>query len=104
MVKLPVITAFGGYGPAGRSSSHHAFRRMIIESLSEEERQDTLLSLAILMGILKYDEGGYYDISGKRFTPAQAAARIKDEALREPLSEKLRATTLMSMLLPAMQN
>jgi acetoacetyl-[acyl-carrier protein] synthase len=36
MVKLPVITAFGGYGPAGRSSSHHAFRRMIIESLSEE--------------------------------------------------------------------
>ena len=57
MVKLPVITAFGGYGPAGRSSSHHAFRRMVIESLSEEERQQTLLSLAILMGILKYDEG-----------------------------------------------
>jgi acetoacetyl-[acyl-carrier protein] synthase len=89
MVKLPVITAFGGYGPAGRSSSHHAFRRMIIESLSEKERQETLLSLAILMGVLKYDEGGYCDISGKKFTPAQAAARIKDEALEGTLIRKI---------------
>ncbi|RAY81513.1 beta-ketoacyl synthase [Enterobacter cloacae] len=85
MVKLPVITAFGGYSPAGRSSFHHAFRRMIIDSLSEEERQETLLSLAILMGVLKYDEGGYCDISGKRFTPAQAAAQIKDETLEGTL-------------------
>ena len=44
MVKLPVITAFGGYGPAGRSSSHHAFRRIIIESLSEKERKEILLA------------------------------------------------------------
>lgn len=89
MVKLPVITAFGGYSPAGRSSSHHAFRRMIIESLSEEERQETLLSLAILMGVLKYDEGGCCDISGKRFTPAQAAASIKDEVLEGTLIRKI---------------
>ncbi|XGI78516.1 beta-ketoacyl synthase [Enterobacter hormaechei] len=89
MAKLPVITAFGGYGPAGRSSSHHAFRRMIIESLSEEERQQTLLSLAILMGVLKYDEGGYCDNSCKRFTPAQAAAKIKDEALKGTLIRKI---------------
>ncbi|ENH9678241.1 TPA: beta-ketoacyl synthase [Enterobacter asburiae] len=89
MVKLPVITAFGGYGPAGRSSSHHAFRRMIIESLSEKERQETLLSLAILMGMLKYDEGGYCDVSGKIFTPAQAAARIKDEVLEGTLIRKI---------------
>lgn len=89
MVKLPVITAFGGYGPAGRSSSHHAFRRMVIESLSEEERQQTLLSLAILMGLLKYDEGGYCDISGKRFTPDQAAATIKNEALEGSLIRKI---------------
>ncbi|WP_258525056.1 beta-ketoacyl synthase [Enterobacter sp. 148H3] len=58
---------------------------MIIDSLSEEERQETLLSLAILMGVLKYDEGGYCDISGKRFTPAQAAAQIKDETLEGTL-------------------
>ncbi|KPU02364.1 hypothetical protein AN697_23215 [Enterobacter cloacae subsp. cloacae] len=89
MVKLPVITAFGGYGPAGRSSSHHTFRRMVIESLSEEERQQTLLSLAILMGLLKYDEGGYCDISGKRFTPDQAAATIKNEALEGSLIRKI---------------
>lgn len=89
MAKLPVITAFGGYSPAGRSSYHHAFRRMIIESLSEEERQQTLLSLAILMGVLKYEKGGYCDNSGKRFTPAQAAANIKDEALEGTLIRKI---------------
>ena len=30
---LPVIVGFGGYSAAGRSSSHQAFRRMILESL-----------------------------------------------------------------------
>ncbi|WP_395314521.1 beta-ketoacyl synthase [Enterobacter sp. ECC-249] len=62
---------------------------MIIESLSEEERQQALLSLAILMGVLKYDKGGYCDSSGKRFTPAQAAANIKDEALEGTLIRKI---------------
>ena len=39
MSRLPVIVGFGGYNAAGRSSSHHGFRRMVIESLPAAERQ-----------------------------------------------------------------
>ena len=31
---LPLIVGFGGFNAAGRSSSHQAFRRMVLESLS----------------------------------------------------------------------
>ena len=29
----PVIVGFGGVNPAGRSSSHHGYRRMVIDEL-----------------------------------------------------------------------
>ncbi|CAM3847720.1 beta-ketoacyl synthase [Xenorhabdus thuongxuanensis] len=89
MSKLPVITAFGGYGPAGRSSSYHAFRRMVIDSLHEEQQQETILSLALLMGLLKYDHNGYYYLHEERLSAAQAAAEIKEAALEGSLIRKI---------------
>ena len=58
---LPVIVGFGGYNAAGRSSSHQAFRRMVLESLTAEQQQQTIISLACLMGLVKSVEGGYED-------------------------------------------
>jgi len=52
MAKLPIIVGFGGVNAAGRASEHHAYRRMIIESLTEKEREDTILGLAVMMGLL----------------------------------------------------
>lgn len=52
-VKLPVIVGFGGFNAAGRSSGHQAYRRMILESLAEDERRSTLNSLACLMDLPK---------------------------------------------------
>ncbi|MDP2506184.1 beta-ketoacyl synthase [Oceanobacter sp. 3_MG-2023] len=49
MKNLAVITGFGGINAAGRSSGHHAFRRMIFESLTGAKREQTLTSLASLM-------------------------------------------------------
>jgi acetoacetyl-[acyl-carrier protein] synthase len=46
---LPVIVGFGGYSAAGRSSSHQAFRRMVLESLPAQEQLDTVVGLACLM-------------------------------------------------------
>ena len=51
MPNLPVIVGFGGVNPAGRLSMHHAFRRMVIDSLSSEKQDSTYQSLAGLMGI-----------------------------------------------------
>lgn len=50
MKNLAVITSFGGINAAGRSSGHHAFRRIVIDALNQQQRADTLASLATLMG------------------------------------------------------
>lgn len=48
MKKLPVIVGFGGINPAGRSSFHHAYRRMVHEALSEEDKAPMFKGLASL--------------------------------------------------------
>ncbi|HTN30298.1 MAG TPA: hypothetical protein VL178_05620, partial [Pseudomonas sp.] len=56
MSRLPVIVGFGGYNSAGRSSFHHSFRRMVIESLDSESRQQTLTGLAVMMKQVSYSD------------------------------------------------
>lgn len=51
MSHLPVIVSFGGVNAAGRSSYHHAYRRLIIDSLSAETAQHTWRALAAMMNI-----------------------------------------------------
>ena len=41
-VSLPLIVGHGGYNAAGRSSSHQAFRRMILESLPQQQNNRQL--------------------------------------------------------------
>lgn len=50
MSVLPVITAFGGISPAGRSACHHGFQRLIFDVLERQKQQQTLASLATLCG------------------------------------------------------
>jgi len=49
MKKLPVIVGFGGINAAGRSSFHHAYRRMVHDALPEKEKKEMFQSLAALM-------------------------------------------------------
>lgn len=49
MKKLPVIVGFGGINPAGRSSFHHAYRRMVHEALPESDTAPMFKGLAALM-------------------------------------------------------
>ena len=46
---IPLIIGAGGINPAGRVSGHHAYRRLVIDSLSREKQERTYLSLAKLM-------------------------------------------------------
>lgn len=50
MLNLPVIVAAGGVNSAGRTSGHHAYRRMVLDHLSLDHRRDTEAALAALMG------------------------------------------------------
>ena len=49
MSRLPVIVGFGGINPAGRSSGHHGYRRLVIDNLNSEKAGRTFTSLAALM-------------------------------------------------------
>ena len=46
---IPLIIGAGGINPAGRVSGHHAYRRLVIDSLSRKKQERTYLSLAKLM-------------------------------------------------------
>jgi acetoacetyl-[acyl-carrier protein] synthase len=48
---LPVIVGFGGVNPAGRSSFHHGYRRLVIDALSQDKAARTYQSLAAIMGL-----------------------------------------------------
>ncbi|WP_196140390.1 beta-ketoacyl synthase [Aliikangiella sp. G2MR2-5] len=49
MQKLPVIVGFGGINAAGRSSFHHAYRRLVHEVMKEEELAPMFEGLSKLM-------------------------------------------------------
>ena len=49
MSALPVITAFGGINPAGRSACHHGFHRLVLDALDSATQQRTLAALGALM-------------------------------------------------------
>jgi acetoacetyl-[acyl-carrier protein] synthase len=51
-VRLPIIVGFGGINAAGRSSSHQAYRRLVIDALPEVQAAETWASLASLMGLV----------------------------------------------------
>jgi len=50
-VRLPIIVGFGGINAAGRSSSHQAYRRLVIDALPQAQASETWASLASLMGL-----------------------------------------------------
>ena len=74
MSHLPIIVGFGGFNAAGRTSGHHAYRRMVIESLSVPERQETLAGLAVMMGLVSCEAGEYRDTHGAPLTLADIEA------------------------------
>jgi acetoacetyl-[acyl-carrier protein] synthase len=47
--RLPVIVGFGGINPAGRSSAHHGYRRLVIDHLTTDKADRTFASLSALM-------------------------------------------------------
>lgn len=89
MARLPIITGFGGYNAAGRSSFHHGFRRMVIESIDEQSRRETLAGLGVMTKILSCDENGFVDRNGEHIELEQLEARYGDEILDTTLIRRI---------------
>ncbi|MAZ86346.1 MAG: beta-ketoacyl synthase [Cellvibrionaceae bacterium] len=86
MSRLPIIVGFGGYNAAGRSSFHHGFKRMVIESIDKESRQETLAGLGVMTKIIKANESGFYTHDG---------LELSLQEIEEQLGEKILAATLI---------
>ncbi len=89
MSKLPVIIGFGGINPAGRSSSHHAYRRLILDKLATNDAQSTLLGLATLMGEIQTSNGKLLDRSGAEVSAQQFDSRFKPLLLNNTLIRRI---------------
>ncbi|TVP89874.1 MAG: beta-ketoacyl synthase [Pseudomonadaceae bacterium] len=89
MSSLPVIVGFGGFNAAGRSSGHHGFRRMVLESLPAPERQETLAGLAVLMQLVKVVDDQYVDEEGQALTLADIEARFGQQVIDGTLVRRI---------------
>ena len=84
MSNLPVIIGFGGINAAGRTSSHHGYRRLIVDHLDTQSRLDTMTDLATLTNKATFINGLYYiagpgQEQGKGLTQAQLAKQLGEE-------------------------
>ena len=93
MSNLPVIIGFGGINAAGRTSSHHGYRRLIVDHLDAQSRLDTMTDLATLTNKATFYNGLYY-IAGEEQGLTQAQ-------LTEQLGEQLKQATLIRSIRPA---
>ena len=89
MAKLPIIVGIGGVNPAGRSSGHHAYRRMIMSSLSAAQAQHTHASLAALTGKLSKKESQWRDAQGQVVDRAACLSSLAAELERGTLIRQL---------------
>ena len=92
LARLPIIVGFGGFNAAGRSSGHHAYRRMVIESLPAFERQETLAGLAVMMGLVTVADGCYRDQDGEVIDLATIESRFGAEILDGTLIRRIEKT------------
>ena len=89
MTRLPVIVGFGGVGPAGRSSFHHAYRRTIIESTSGHQRAQTFMALASMMQLIHFDGDRCLTRDGEEIAPAAIEARFGRQILDGTLIRRI---------------
>jgi acetoacetyl-[acyl-carrier protein] synthase len=86
---LPVIVGFGGFNAAGRSSSHQAFRRMILDSLSPIEYQNTITGLACLMKLVRFDGTNYINEKNETLSPSDVVNQYKECVINGTLVRKI---------------
>lgn len=89
MSQLPVIVGFGGINPAGRASFHHAYRRLIIEKLDEQSRQETLTDLAILTGLVTSSDGKYKNQDGIEYNATELIKDLQKQLLDSTLIRRI---------------
>jgi len=87
--QLPVIVGFGGISPAGRTSSHQGYRRLILDQLDSISRQETLIDLATLTGLAQYDDSGRYQLGEALLEKDALAAAVEQQVCQNTLIRRI---------------
>lgn len=86
MTALPIIVGMGGINAAGRTSFHQGYRRIVIDKLDQQARQETFLGLATLMNLVRFEDGRLV---------TQAGDEISVEQIEAQFGEQIKAGTLI---------
>lgn len=89
MSRLPVIVGFGGINSAGRSSFHAGYGRLVIDKLSTQDKHQTLLGLATMMNLVRYDGSQFFNAEGQSVTEAEAILAAERAVLEGSLIRKI---------------
>lgn len=86
---LPVIIGMGGINAAGRTSFHQGFRRIVIDKITAEARQETFIGLASLMNLVSCKNGQLIDQQGDVTLPSDIEAKFGQQILDGTLIRKI---------------
>ncbi len=89
MTRLPLIIGMGGINASGRTSFHQGFRRIVIDKLTAQARQETFVGLASLMKLVTNQDGALVDAEGNAVLPAEIEAKFGQQILAGTLIRKI---------------
>ena len=89
MSVLPLVVGMGGINAAGRTSFHQGFRRIVIDKLTAQARQETFLGLATLMNLVQYQDGQLVDQAGNCVHADQIESLFGEQILAGTLIRKI---------------
>lgn len=89
MTTLPLIIGMGGINASGRTSFHQGFRRIVINKLTEQARQETFVGLATLMNLVHFNAGKLVDEKGSVIEKKEIEAKFGQQILAGTLIRKI---------------
>ncbi len=89
MTSLPVVIGMGGINAAGRTSFHQGFRRIVIDKINAEAREETFVGLASLMKLVSLQDGQLVDQHGEVIAANEVEAKFGQQVLAGTLIRKI---------------
>ena len=89
MTSLPVVIGMGGINAAGRTSFHQGFRRIVIDKINDEARQETFLGLASLMKLVTVKDGQLVDQQGQAISASEIETKLGQQIIDGTLIRKI---------------
>ena len=89
MTRLPLIIGMGGINASGRTSFHQGFRRIVIDKLTAQARQETFVGLASLMKIVTKKDDTLVDADGNVVLADEIESKFGQQILAGTLIRKI---------------